>query len=181
MFYFYHQISFFYFRNQISSSQSLTKEAMPVSQINLLLKYSFILSVFIVWPWIWGRDRSHVAIVVALVWPFPVWVCDADSWDRDRSVMDFSCVWRLEQQRDWVCDGSLSFLFFFPLFSLVALLRLVSFAGFCFCFLFFTFFFRVTWPQGSWLGWPARIGGPSHFAKGGPKGAQVFFFENFTY
>ena len=32
------------------------------------------------------------------------------------------------------------FFFFFPSFSLVALLRLVSFAGFCFCFLFFTFF-----------------------------------------
>ena len=30
---FYHQISFFNFRNQISSLQSLTKEAMPGSQI----------------------------------------------------------------------------------------------------------------------------------------------------
>ena len=57
--------------------------------------------------------------------------------------MDFSRVWRLEQQRDWVCDGSLSFLFFFPSFSLVDLLRLVSFAGFCFCFLFFTFFLEL--------------------------------------
>ena len=63
--------------------------------------------------------------------------------------MDFSHVWRLEQQHDWVWDGSFSFLFFFPSFSLVALLHLVSFARFCFCYLFFTFFFRVTWAQGS--------------------------------
>ena len=49
MFYFYHQISFFHFRNQISSPQSLTKEAMPGSQINSLFKYSFILLVLIIW------------------------------------------------------------------------------------------------------------------------------------
>ena len=37
--------------------------------------------------------------------------------------------------------GSLfSFLFFFPSFSLVALLCLVSFAGYCFCFLYVPFF-----------------------------------------
>ena len=132
MFYFYHQISFFYFRNQISSSQSLTKEAVPRSQINSLLKYSFILLVFIIWPWIWAMDGSHVATVATSVWPFPVWVCDADSWDKDGSAMDFSRVWQLERRLDWVYDGSLSFLFFFPSFSLVALLRLVSFAGYHF-------------------------------------------------
>ena len=53
--------------------------------------------------------------------------------------MGFSHVWR----RDWVCDGSLSFLFFFPSFLLVALLHLVSFTGFCFVLFRFLFFFFV--------------------------------------
>ena len=37
---------------------------------------------------------------------------------------------------------SVEVLFFFPLFLLVALLRLVSFAGFCFVLFFFFFTFR---------------------------------------
>ena len=136
MFYFYHQISFFHFRKQISSPQSLIKEAMPGSQINSLFKYSFILLVFIIWLWIRAKDESCVVTVAALVWPFPVWVCDADCWDSDRSAMDFSRVWWLEWQRDWSAMG-LSFLFFFPSFSLIALLCLISFVGFCFSFSFF--------------------------------------------
>ena len=134
MFYFYHQISFFYFRNQISSSESLTKEAMPGSQIHSLLKYSFIpfslhhLTVNLSQGRVSRGDGGGAG------------VCDADSWDSDGSAMDFSRVWWLERRLDWVCDGSLSFFFFFPSFSLVALLRLVSFAGFCFCFLYVPFF-----------------------------------------
>ena len=76
---------------------------------------------------------------------------------------------RLEWQRDWSAMG-LSFLFFFPSFSLIALLCLISFVGFCFSFsffffsfLFFYFFFRVTWAQGSRLGQPAGIRGPKSF------------------
>ena len=93
--------------------------------------------------------------------------------------MGFSHVW----QCDWVCNGSLSFLFFFPSFLLVALLHLVSFTGFCFVlfrffvfFCFFTFFYLFFWTYMG-LRLLTRL-------VGWDRGAQVFFllllFFNFT-
>ena len=109
---------------------------MPGSQIHSLLKYSFIpfslhhLTVNLSQGRVSRGDGGGAGVAVSRLGMRrrqlrQRWVCDG-------SAMDFSRVWRLERRRDWVCDGSLSFLFFFPSFSLVALLRLVSFAGYHF-------------------------------------------------
>ena len=53
--------------------------------------------------------------------------------------------------------------------------------GFVFVFCFLHFFLELHGLRA--LDWAGQLGqgGPNQFAKGGPKGAQVFFFENFTY
>ena len=129
-------------------------------------------------------SRMGMATVAALVWPFLVWVCDGNRWQREAWGM--VAAWGVRRER-WhePVNGGMSFFFtvsvsplslasLFFLFSFVfgfRLFRLFLLLGFQF--FFFTFFFLdLHGLMGSWLGQPAGIGGPSHFDKGG----QVLYF-----
>ena len=116
---------------------------MPGSQIHSLLKYSFIpfslhhLTVNLSQGRVSRGDGGGAGVAVSRLGMRrrqlrQRWVCEG-------SAMDFSRVWWLERRLDWVCDGSLSFLFFSFFLRFCLLLCYVWFLLLGFVFVFYMY------------------------------------------
>ena len=126
-------------------------------------------------------SRVGVATVAAMVWPFPVWVCNGNRWQSEAWWQREA--WAAARVFFFIVFVSPLFSFhFFPSFlvflhfrfSLVPFVPFARFSFFHFFFSFYNFSFRLTWADGLLTGLPAGIWGPSHFDKGDP--SPFFFF-----
>ena len=130
-------------------------------------------------------SRVGVATVAAMVWPFPVWVCNGNRWQSEAWWQREA--WAAARVFFFIVFVSPLFSFhFFPSFlvflhfrfSLVPFVPFARFSFFHFFFLFTIFLLDLHGLMGSWLGCRLGYGGQVILIKG----TQVlfsFFLEKF--